>query len=223
MARRKRQRGLNDGGSIDQRPSGRWRLRVRIEGRQVLYGTYETEVEAFNAQARWRLTHLLPADDPARTVEAPASVAVGGVRCDEWFERWQEAKARRSSVVRVGSGRGGAPSTAARDRAQWRRWWLPVLGARLPHTVIPSEIAAVLQDMEVEGRSPNTLRTHWIMVRAFFNWLVAEAVLISSPVAGLSLSVDPAEDRIREIVVPDFAFLDLLYDRLGSAQDRLVF
>ena len=46
VARKKRQRGLNDGGGIDQRPSGRWRLRVSLEGRQVTYGTYETEDEA---------------------------------------------------------------------------------------------------------------------------------------------------------------------------------
>lgn len=223
MAKRKRRRGLNDAGSIDQRPSGRWRLRVRVDGCQVLYGTYDTEDEAFGAQARWRLTHLLPADDPALAVEAPASVAVGGIRLDEWFERWQEAKARRCSVVRVGSGRGGASSTAARDRAQWRRWWSPALGDRLPHTITPSEVAAVLQDMEAVGRSPNTLRTHWIMVRAFFNWLIAEAVLVSSPVGGIRLDVDPVEDRVREIVVPDFGFLDLLCDRLASAQDRLVF
>ncbi len=223
MAKRKRRRGPNDGGSIDQRPSGRWRLRVRLDGRQVLYGTYETEQEAFQAQARWRLTGLLPADDPDLAIKEPPSVAVGGIRCDEWFERWQEAKARRCSVVRVGSGRGGASSTAARDRAQWRRWWSPALGDRLPHTLTPSEVAAVLQDMEAAGRSPNTLRTHWIMVRALFNWLVAEAVIASSPVAGLGLSVDPAQDRVREIVVPDFGFLDLLYDRLKSSQDRLVF
>ncbi|MGH9071563.1 MAG: tyrosine-type recombinase/integrase [Acidimicrobiales bacterium] len=223
MAKRKRRRGLNDAGSIDQRPSGRWRLRVRVDGRQVVYGTYETEEEAFGAQARWRLTHLLPSDDPSLAVEPPASVTVGGIRCDQWFERWQEAKARRCSVVRVGSGRGGAASTAARDRAQWRRWWSPALGDRLPHTLTPSEIAAVLQDMEAVGRSPNTLRTHWITVRAFFNWLVTEEVLASSPVTGLRLAVDPAEDRVREIVVPDFVFLDLLYDRLQGAQDRLVF
>src|ERR1700677_4144676 len=95
VARKKRQRGLNDGGAIDQRPSGRWRLRVSLDGRQVTYGTYETEEEAARAQARWRLTRLLPANDPELAVEKPASVAVGGVRCDEWFERWQEAKAGR--------------------------------------------------------------------------------------------------------------------------------
>ena len=84
----------------------------------MTYGTYGTEDEAATAQARWRLTGLLSADDPQ--VELPAAVAVGGVRCDEWFERWQEAKRARSSIVRAGRRRGGAESTAARDRAQWR-------------------------------------------------------------------------------------------------------
>ncbi|MHB1533481.1 MAG: hypothetical protein ACYC1D_02530, partial [Acidimicrobiales bacterium] len=107
MARKKRQRALNDGGAIDQRPSGRWCLRVSLDGRQVTYGTYESEDEAATAQARWRLTHLLPVDDPDLVVDKPASVAVGGVRCDEWFERWQEAKQARRSRVRVGKKRGG--------------------------------------------------------------------------------------------------------------------
>jgi hypothetical protein len=39
-----------------------------------------------DAEARWRLTHLLPADDPEQAVEPPASVAVGA-RSDEWFVR----------------------------------------------------------------------------------------------------------------------------------------
>ena len=81
------------------------RLRVSIEGRQATYGTYLTEDLAADAQARWRLTHLLPADDPGQAVELPASVAVGAVRCDEWFVRWQEAKKARRSRVRVNNKR----------------------------------------------------------------------------------------------------------------------
>lgn len=223
MAKRRRRRGPNEGGTIDQRSSGRWRLRVRADGRQVVYGTYDTEEQAFQAQARWRLARLLPADDPEQLGELPPSVAVGGVRCDEWFERWQEAKAERRSVVRVGTGRGGSASTAARDRAQWRRWWSPTIGDSLPHTLTTPDLAIVLRKMEADGRSPNTIRTHWIMVRALFNWLVAQGVLVDSPVTGLSLTVDPAHDRVREIVVPDFLFLDLLIARLPTLQDRLVF
>ena len=109
MSRRKRRRGPNDGGTIDQRPGGRWRVRVRVDGRQVAYGTYETEDEAFTAQARWRLTGLLPADDPELVLEQPTSVAVGGVRCDEWFARWQQMKSGRRSLVRVGKKRAGRP------------------------------------------------------------------------------------------------------------------
>ncbi|MHB1504585.1 MAG: tyrosine-type recombinase/integrase [Acidimicrobiales bacterium] len=223
MARQKRRRAPNDGGSIDQRQSGRWRLRVRVDDRQVTYGLYETEDEAIEAQARWRVTRLLPADDPALIPEMPASVAVGGVRCDEWFERWQTAKSERRSVVRVGTSRGGSASTSARDWAQWRPWWSPAIGDRLPHTLTTEDIAVVLRDMEAKGRAPNTLRTHWLMVRSFFNWLVAEKVLARSPVTGLQLTVDPAHDRVREIVVPDFRFLDVLSDRLPTPEDKLIF
>jgi integrase len=61
------------------------------------------------------------------------------------------------------------------------------------------------------------------MVRALFAWLLATGVLEKNPVVALTLAVDPARDRVREIVVPDFAFLDLLYWRLRSAEDRLIF
>ena len=227
MAKRKRRRSRNYGGTIDQRDSGRWRLRVSYKGRQATYGIFETEEEAVRAQARWRMTQLLPADDPDLVVELPpgveANVTVGGVRCDEWFERWQAAKAARRSVVRVGGGRGGAASTSARDRAQWRTWWSPSIGDRLPQTLESSDIADVLRSMEAAGRAPNTLRTHWLMLRAFCNWLVSEGVLPESPMANVRLTVDPAHDRVREIVVPDFRFIDLLEARLPTAQDRLVF
>jgi integrase len=223
MARRKRQRAPNDGGTIDQRPGGRWRLRVRVNGRQVSYGTYETEEEAVRGQARWRLTQLLPADDPQLAVETPASVAVGGVRCDEWFERWQQAKGQRQSLVRVGNRRGGAASTAARDRAQWNRWWSRAIGDRLPHTLSGQDIADVLKAMEKVGRAPNTVRTHWVMIRSFFNWMVSESVIGESPLGEVRLAVNAASDRVRDIVVPDFCFLDLLGRRLGNGADRLVF
>jgi len=61
------------------------------------------------------------------------------------------------------------------------------------------------------------------MIRAMFNWLVAEGILPVSPVKGLHVTVDPAQDRVREIVVPDFRFLDVLTSRLPTAEDRLIF
>lgn len=59
--------------------------------------------------------------------------------------------------------------------------------------------------------------------RAFFNWLVREAVLVSSPAEGVTLAVDAAEDRVRDVVVPDFRFIDLLASRLRDPDDRLIF
>jgi hypothetical protein len=113
MAKRRRSRGIQGPArSPNSRVAG-GRLRVSIEGREATYGTYITEDLAADAQARWRLAHLLPADVPEQAVELPASVAVGGVRCDEWFVRWQEAKKARRSRVRVNNKRGGAESTVA--------------------------------------------------------------------------------------------------------------
>jgi hypothetical protein len=95
-------------------------------------GSTPTEELAGHAQARWRLTHLLSEDDPQQVVARPASVAVGGIRCNEWFARWQDAKRARRSRVRVNNKRGGADSTAARDRAYRSKSWSPVIGAQLP-------------------------------------------------------------------------------------------
>jgi integrase len=223
MAKRRRSRGIQGAGTITQLPSGRWRLRVSIEGRQATYGTYPSEELAADAQARWRLTHLLPGDDPAQAVERPASVAVGGVRCDEWFVRWQEAKKARRSRVRINNKRGGAESTAARDRAYWSKWWAPAIGSMLPHMVTQRDITSVVDAMEKAGRAPLTIKTHWSVIKAFFGWLFEEDVLKVSPIAKASVSADAVSDRVRDIVVPDFRFIDMLSIRLGTGQDRLVF
>ena len=214
---------MRGAGTIAKRPDGRWRLRVSINGRQVTYGTYSTEDQAADAQARWRLTHLLPIDDPEQAVELPASVAVGGVRCDEWFVRWQEAKKARRSRVRVNNKRGGAESTAARDRAYWSKWWAPTIGSMLPHMVTQRDITAVIDAMEQAGRAPLTIKAHWSVIKAFFGWLVDEDVLTVSPIAKASVSADAVLDRVCDIVVPDFRFIDLLSDSLGVGQDRLIF
>ncbi len=140
MAKSRWRRAPNRGGRIDRLPSGRWRLRVRADGRQLSYGVYESEEDAYQAQARWRLTHLLPEDDPELLGDASTNVAVGGVRCGEWFERWQVAKLELRSLVRLGNGRGGAATTAARDRAQWLKWWSPSIGDELPQTVVGGHV-----------------------------------------------------------------------------------
>jgi hypothetical protein len=88
-------------------------------------------------------------------------MAVAGVRCDDWFGRWQDAKLERRAVARVGNGRAGAASTAARDRAQWLMWWSPSIGDQLPQTVGEPDLLAVFQRMEAARRAPNTIRTHW--------------------------------------------------------------
>jgi hypothetical protein len=137
---KRRIRGLRGAGTITQTSSRRWRLRVPIDGRQVTYGTYETEGEAADAQARWRLTHCLPSHEVEPLVDRLTHVAIGGMLCDEWFGRWQEAKRAGRSRVRVNNKRGGAESTAARDRACWSKWWAPTIGLQLPHTVTQRDI-----------------------------------------------------------------------------------
>jgi integrase len=199
-------------------------LRVPLDtGGRATYGTYATEELAALAQSRWNLTHLLPADDPEQAQELPASVAVGGVRCDEWFLRWQDAKKARQSRVRVNKKRGGAESTAARDRACWSKWWGPVLGSKLPHMVTQRDITGVIDAMEKAGLAPLTIKTHWSVIKAFFGWLFEEDVLKVSPIAKASVSADAVMDRVRDVVVPDFRFIDMLSTRLGTGQDRVVF
>ena len=214
---------MRGAGTITQTSSRRWRLRVPIDGRQVTYGTYETEGEAADAQARWRLTHRLPAYEVEPAAEGPTRGAIGGMHCDEWFGRWQEAKRARRSRVRVNNKRGGAESTAARDRACWSKWWSPTIGQQLPHAVTQRDITGIIDSMEVAGLAPLTINTHWDVVKAFFSWLAEEDVINVSPIAKASVSVDLVFDRVREIVLPDFGFIDMLSSRLGTGQDHLVF
>ena len=223
MAPKRRTRGLRGAGSITKISSRRWRLRVPVDGRQVTYGTYETESEAADAQALWRLSHRLPIADVDHGVHRTVSVLESGVHCNEWFGRWQEAKKARRSRVRVNNKRGGAESTAARDRACWSKWWAPTIGQLLPHMVTQRDITQVIDSMEVAGLAPLTINTHWDVVKAFFAWLAEENVIDVSPIVKASMSVDLVSDRVREIVVPDFRFIEMLSDRLGTGQDRLVF
>jgi integrase len=73
------------------------------------------------------------------------------------------------------------------------------------------------------GLAPLTIKTHWSVIKAFFGWLVDEDVLTVSPIARASVSADAVLDRVREIVVPDFRFIDMLSESLGVGQDRLIF
>ena len=155
--------------------------RVSLDGGQVTYGLFETEEEAYRGQGRWRLTHLLPCDDPDLKVDIPASVPVGGVRYDDWFERWQRAKDQRRSMVHVGAGAGprrqllgiglsGLPGGRPRSAVEpsYRHWRRRRRRLALDGGGAPS--------------AQNTMRIHFIMVRAFFNWLVTEGVLEASPI-----------------------------------------
>src|ERR1019366_10561855 len=66
-------------------------------------------------------------------------------------------------------------------------------------------------------------KTHWSVIKAFFGWLFEEDVLTVSPIAKASVSADAVLDRVRDIVVPDFRYIEMLSSRLGTGQDRVVF
>jgi site-specific recombinase XerC len=85
------------------------------------------------------------------------------------------------------------------------------------------DVTAVIDAMEKKGLAPLTINTHWSVVKAFFGWLAQEDILSVSPIAKASMSVNPTSDRVRDIVVPDFRFIDMLSTRLGNGQDRLIF
>ena len=89
--------------------------------------------------------------------------------------------------------------------------------------VTQRDITAVIDAMERKGLAPLTIKTHWGVIKAFFGWLAEEDVLTVSPIAKASVSADAVLDRVREIVVPDFRYIDMLSTRLGTTQDRLVF
>jgi integrase len=128
---------------------------------------------------------------------------------------WRLDRAHRSETGRRGINR-------RPDRALWGAWWSDAIGQRLPHTLRAEDLTAVIAAMEAAQRAPNYIQIHWVMVSALFNWLVQEKVLAGSPIASASVGVDPVEDRVREIVVADFTFIEMVSNRLQGA-DRLVF
>ena len=89
--------------------------------------------------------------------------------------------------------------------------------------VTQRDIMAVIDSMEKAGLAPLTIKTHWSVIKAFFGWLFEEDVLTVSPIAKAWVSADAVVDRVRDIVVPDFRFIDMLSTRLGTGQDRVVF
>src|SRR6202034_4771301 len=94
---------------------------------------------------------------------------------------------------------------------------------QLPHAVTQRDITGIIDSMEVAALAPLTINTRSDVVKAFFSWLAEEDVINVSPIAKASVSVDLVSDRMREIVVPDFRFIDMFASRLGAGQDRLVF
>jgi hypothetical protein len=128
MAKRKRTRGVRGAGTITQLPGGQWRLRVTLGGRQVDYGFYPTEELAGDAQARWRLTHLLPEDDPQQVVGRPASD-----RCCYREILWIRGSAATRpdlQLADVGGHSRGEKRTASHGR-QYRGYWTTI-GDELP-------------------------------------------------------------------------------------------
>ena len=89
--------------------------------------------------------------------------------------------------------------------------------------VTQRDIMAVIDSMEKAGLAPLTIKTHWSVIKAFFGWLFEEDVLTVSPIAKAWVSADAVVDRVRDIVVPDFRFIDMLSTTLGTGQDRVVF
>ena len=111
--------------------------------RQVTYGTYLTEDEAANAQARWRLIQLLPAVDPEQAVELPGSVSAS------------KTAVNSSAARSCGDIAGGCPSELGPTRCPI---WLPDSGGRTVGAILARYAAAPWvgsrdDDCEVFGRS----------------------------------------------------------------------
>jgi len=122
-----------------------------------------------------------------------------------------------TTVGFIGSGQiGGAIARLAIEAGH------QVMLSNLRGVVTQRDITAVIDAMEQAGRAPLTIKTHWSALKPFFGWLVEEDVLTVSPIARASVSADAVLHRVRDIVVPDFRFIDMLSDGLGVGQDRLI-
>ena len=84
------------------------------------------------------------------------------------------------------------PTTAARDLAVMRRWWLPALGNVQVAKLTPVAVRGVVTSMQTAGKAPATVRTNFAVFRAVMSTAVEADLIGRTPCRGVKL---PAERR----------------------------
>lgn len=146
---------------VDQLPSGRFRARVTVNGRQVPLGTFATMTAAGRAaeQERARISSGNWVD-PRRS----------RISLDEWMTLWWPARSVR-------------PQTQEKDQERYRVHIQPYLGHVPLVGITPFQVQRWLTDLRDDGRNPPTVKKA--------HTLLATALGVKGAVGDQRLGVNP--------------------------------
>jgi integrase len=155
--------------SIDKRANG-WKARWRTPLGESRSKTFKRK-----ADAEAYLTRI----ESAKLSGAYVDTSTERVTLADWWERYcVEVSSRRAT-------------TAARDQAVMKKWWLPSLGDRRLATITPAHVRSVVTVM-IDKLQPSTVRTNVGVFRAVMSRAVEAELIARSSVRGVRL---PAEHR----------------------------
>jgi integrase len=154
--------------SIDKTTKG-WRARWRTPLGQSRSKTFKRKADAE--------THLTKVES-AKLSGGYIDTSTARVTLADWWERYTDTTSRRAT-------------TAARDEAVMRKWWLPSLADRRLATITPAHVRSIVIDM-IDKLAASTVRTNVGVFRAVMNQAVEAELIARSPVRGIRL---PAEQR----------------------------
>lgn len=156
--------------SVEKRADGRWRARWREHAggpQRARHFDRKIDAERYLDRIRGDLVRGTYTDPNA-----------GRLTLADWWDRYRREVPKR-------------PTTAARDAAVMRQWWLPTLGGVRLADLSPSAVRVVVDRMATE-LAPGTVRTDYGVFRAVLAAAVEADLISRSPCRGIRL---PSTDR----------------------------
>lgn len=172
--------GSRGAGSLRQRDTGRWEVRVSVgvdpvSGRSI---SRSVTVVGDLADARRRQEELAAQAAALRLSQQQPLRTVG-----ELLERWMSAE------------HGWKPSTWSGYRLAVRRLTADPLAARAPASVSPPVLRAAMRAWSERGIPTTTISLHVRTLRSAFGWAFHERLLASQPLAGFRGPPQPEPRR----------------------------
>ena len=133
--------------------------------------------------------------------KADANAYLSSVEADVRRGAWIDPRRAQTQVTQLAaqwktSNPAKRASSLDRDETVLRLHVLPAIGARRIGSVTPIDVQALVNRWVEEGHAPNTVRRHYDVVRAIFNYAVAADWLVRTPCRNVKLpSSEPRQRR----------------------------